>query len=163
MFALYLFNIPIKLVNSFLALLTPPTILCLASEFNFTLSICSTILSIALGLIDLEISPSKSASFNFSKKISLSFLVDLFKVDCTSGNTESTSLVIVFTIFFAVSVSPAFKPCLTISASNTSCGKSPLGLNGAPMYLFTHLSNALSLYANSFPLCAKPLAALPIP
>ena len=47
--------------------------------------------------------------------------------------------------------------------SNTSCGKSPLGLNGEPMYLLTHLSNALSLYASSLPRVARALPPLPTP
>ena len=109
------------------------------------------------------ISPSNKDLFNKSKNLSFSCLFDLLKIVSISGNTLSTSFVIVFTISFAASVSLAFKPCLVISAANTSSGKSPLGLNGAPTYLLIHLSNALSLYANSFPLCANALAPLPTP
>ena len=67
------------------------------------------------------------------------------------------------TISLALKVSRAFNPAFAISASNTSVGKSPLGLKGEPIYLSTHLSNALSLYARSLPLLARALPPTPTP
>mgnify|MGYP003311281683 CR=1 FL=1 len=89
--------------------------------------------------------------------------VDVSKKLPVLGNILSTSLVIFSTISFALKVSRACNPAYAISASNTSVGKSPLGLNGEPMYLSTHLSNALSLYARSLPLFARALAPVPTP
>ena len=52
---------------------------------------------------------------------------------------------------------------MVVSASNSSCVKLPLGLNGALTYLSKNLANLELLYARSLPLLANSLADLPAP
>ena len=75
----------------------------------------------------------------------------------------STSLVMLSTISFALLRSTAFNASLVVSASNSSCVKLPLGLNGALTYLSKNLANLELLYARSLPLLANSLADLPAP
>ena len=161
--SVFLFKIPTKLVNSPLALLREVTMFWLTPSLTFLDAILLTNSSIFLGLIESVRSPSNKYSFICLRNCSFSDLTDLSNTVCVNGKILSTSRVMLFTISLAASISLDFNPALTISDSKTSWGRSPLGLNGEPIYLSIHLSNLELLYASSLPRVARAFAPTPAP